>query len=178
MSADEDPAFKVVNKQVSLGKYEPHDLVDYKDKRLVCKEGIRVVKRIIPDLEKLIAAAKKDGLTLKVASGYRSYRYQGGLFNEYIKKEMAKNPKLTRKQAEEIANFYSAKSGHSEHQLGTTVDVLSSENGFSFSSDPKLKYIKWLEGNASKFNFKISHGKDSTQFMYEPWHLRWYPPRS
>ncbi len=167
----EDPAFKIVNKHVSLGKYKPHDI----DKFM----GTYMSKRIIPDLKRLLTAAKKDGLTLKPVSGYRSYQYQTTVFNRWTEKERRLNPKLSRKQAEEKANTYSARPGHSEHQLGTTVDVLSAENGYSFSLDnPKLKYIEWLEKNASRFNFTISHHKNQTQFVYEPWHLRWYPPKS
>ncbi len=164
-----DPAFKKVSKTVSLGKYTPKGIVKF--------NGVSVSKRIIPDLEKLIAAAKKDRLTLKVKSGYRSYDYQVKTFNSWTENERKKNPKLTRKEAEGIANTYSARPGHSEHQLGTTVDVLSSENGFQFSSDPKLKYIAWLEKNAPKYNFTISYPRDSKEYVYEPWHLRWYPPK-
>lgn len=35
-----------------------------------------VSRRILPDLKKLLQAAKADGLTLKVVSGYRSYERQ------------------------------------------------------------------------------------------------------
>ncbi len=165
----EDPACKVVSKQVSLGKYTPYDIVTFM--------GVEMSKRIIPDLKRLIQAARKDGLTLKPVSGYRSYNYQIRTFKRWTNREMKRNPKMTRKQAEEKANTYSARAGHSEHQLGTTIDVLSSENGYKFSSDAKLKYVAWLDKNAAKFNFKISHGKDSKQFVYEPWHLRWYPKK-
>ncbi len=167
--AKEDPAFKVVNKQVSLGKYAPTDIVTFKE--------VKMSERIVPDLKKLIEAARKDGLTLKPVSGYRSYKYQIGTFKRWTEREMKGNPKLTRKKAEELANTYSAKAGHSEHQLGTVVDVLSSENGYKFRVTSDLKYVGWLEKNAEKFNFKISHHKDQTQFVYEPWHLRWYPPK-
>ena len=165
----QDPAFKKVSKKISLGNYAPKDIVTF--------QGVRVSRRIIPDLEKLIKAAKKEGLTLKAKSGYRSYDHQIATFKRWTDREMKKNSNLTRAQAEAKANTYSAKPGHSEHQLGTTVDVLSSENGYKFSSDPKLKYIGWLEKNASRFNFKISFPKDSTEYVYEPWHLRWYPPK-
>ena len=164
-----DPALKTVNKKISLGRYAPKDIVTFR--------GVEVSKRIVPDLKKLLAAAKKDGLTLRAASGYRSYEKQIRTFNRWTEKELRNNPKLTRKEAEAVANTYSARPGHSEHQLGTTVDVLSSENGYKFSSDSKLKYIAWLEKNAPKFNFKISHYKGNKEFVYEPWHLRWYPPK-
>ncbi len=88
---------------------------------------------------------------------------------------MRKNPKLTKEQARLKANRYSAHAGHSEHQLGTTVDILSAENGYLFSADKKWKYVAWLEKNAHKYHFKISYPEGSVEFQYEPWHVRWYP---
>ena len=164
-----DPAFKKVSKTVSLGKYAPDDIGTFR--------GVKVSKRVIPDLKKLIAAAKKDGITLKVKSGYRSYDHQIKTFKRWTEREMRKNKKLSREEAEVIANTYSAKPGHSEHQLGTVVDILSSESNYKFSSDPKLKYSTWLEKNAPKFNFTISFPKGNKEYVYEPWHIRWFPPK-
>lgn len=163
----QDPAYKKVSKTVSLGTYVPDDIVTF--------EGVPVAKRIVEDLKKLLAAARRDGLELKAISGYRSYQRQEQVFNGWVEKELKKHPDWTREQAEQEVNTYSARPGHSEHQLGTTVDVLSAENNYKFSSDPKLKYIVWLEDNCQKYNFKISYPKTQTEYVYEPWHLRWYP---
>jgi zinc D-Ala-D-Ala carboxypeptidase len=165
--AQVDPALRVVNKKISLGKYVPTDLVPF--------NSIQVSKRIVKDLKNLLAAAKRDGLTLKAVSGYRSFEKQRALFNRYVEKEMRLNKKLTRAQAECVANRYSAYQGHSEHQLGTAVDVLSAENGYAFESDKKLRFVGWLEKNAHRFHFKISFYEGHPEYMYEPWHIRWYP---
>src|SRR3990170_2088576 len=58
-----DPALQKVSKRVSLGTYKPHDLVAF--------NGVHVSQRIVKDLKNLLAAAQRDGLTLKVVSGYR-----------------------------------------------------------------------------------------------------------
>lgn len=166
-SLPKDTTLLTVNKKNSLSDFKPNNLVNF--------NGIQVSQRIVKDLKKLLDSAKKDGLTLKVVSGYRSFERQTNLYNSYIKKEMLKNPKLTKVQAEEIVNSYSAKPGHSEHQLGTTVDILSSENNYQFDLKGDLKYAKWLEENSLKFNFKISYPKNHPEYTYEPWHLRWYP---
>ena len=60
--------------------------------------------------------------------------------------------------------------------VGTTVDILSAENGYQFSADKKWNYVRWLEKNAHRYNFKISYPEGSTEYQYEPWHIRWYPP--
>jgi zinc D-Ala-D-Ala carboxypeptidase len=163
----QDPAYKQVSKTISLSTYAPDDIVTF--------EGVPVSKRIVEDLKKLLAAAHRGGLELKVVSGYRSYQRQEQVFNGWDEKELKKHPDWTREQAEQEANSYSARPGHSEHQLGTTVDVLSAENNYQFSSDPKLKYIAWLENNCQKYNFKISYPKTQKEYVYEPWHVRWYP---
>ena len=141
-----DPAFAVVNKRISLGLYKPHDIVPF--------QGVMVSRRIIPDLKRLLSAAKADGLTLKAVSGYRSYERQIAVFNSWVTRERKKNPALTQSEAEKLVDRYSARPGHSEHQLGTTVDVLSSENGYKFTTDSRWKFISWLERNANRFNFK------------------------
>lgn len=162
-----DPALFVVNKKVSLGTFIPKDLVSF--------EGHLVSQRIIKDLRRLLRDAKAAGLTLKVVSAYRSYDRQVTLFESWIQKELAKNRALTRSQAEELANTYSARPGHSEHQLGTTVDILSSENGYKFTQDKKYKFIGWLKKHAHTYNFKVSYPEGHPEYSYEPWHLRWYP---
>jgi D-alanyl-D-alanine carboxypeptidase len=164
-----DPVYACVDKTHSLGNYTPADLIIF--------NTVQVSKRIVSDLQALLKAAQKDGLELRVISGYRSYEKQKKLFESYVKKEMAKNNKLTRLQAESLANKYAARAGYSEHQLGTTVDILSAENKYSFEITPDLKYVKWLEKNSKRFNFRISYLKENPEYIYEPWHVRWYPPQ-
>lgn len=162
-----DPAYKVVNKTVSIGTYAPTDIVSF--------GSVKVSKRITTDLQNLINAAAKEGISLRAVSGYRSYVQQVQVFDSWVQQEMKKNPALSRSEAEKIANTYSARPGHSEHQLGTAVDVLSSESNYSFTTNYNLRYVGWMEKNAQKFNFKISYPKDNPEYVYEPWHLRWYP---
>ena len=126
-------------------------------------------------MHKLITAAKADGLTLKVVSGYRSYTDQIATFDRWVKRHMKNHPSLSRSEAEKQVNHFSALPGHSEHQLGTTVDILSSENDYKFTTNKKFKFIAWLAKNAARFNFKISWPEGNGEFQYEPWHIRWYP---
>lgn len=167
IEGSQDPSLLVVNKRTSLGRFKPQDLVAF--------NGVRVSKRIVKDLRALLKAAKADGLTLKVVSGYRSYEKQAQVFESWVKKERSKDRTLTREAGEKLVNTYSARPGHSEHQLGTTVDILSAENGYSFSANKKWKYVGWLENNAPKYHFIISYPKNHPEYTYEPWHVRWYP---
>jgi D-alanyl-D-alanine carboxypeptidase len=62
-------------------------------------------------------------------------------------------------------NYSVALPGHSEHQLGTTVDLAGSAGLFDF-----------VEKNAHKYGFTISYPRNKTNltgYAYEPWHLRY-----
>lgn len=160
-----------VSKTNSLGTYAPTDLVTLSLPYSTRNIKVRII--IVKDLINLIRSAEKDGINLKVVSGYRSYSDQVNTFNYYVQTELKSNPSLSKEEAIAKANTYSAKPGHSEHQLGTTVDILSSETNYEFSSDPNLKFAKWLETNARKFNFSISFPQGNNEYVYEPWHIRW-----
>lgn len=162
-----------VSKTNSLGQYAPDDLVTLQSQYVT--KPTQVSKLIEDDLIKLLDKAKADGVDIKVTSGYRSYSAQEALFNLYISQERKNHPDYTQEQLVATVNQYSAIPGHSEHQLGTTVDLVSSENGYQLIADDTLKYVQWIAANASNFNFRISYPKGNTEYIYEPWHLRWWP---
>ena len=58
------------------------------------------------------SAAAKDGISLSIVSGFRSYSYQVDLYNRYVKNE-----------GKEKADGHSARPGHSEHQAGLAMDI-------------------------------------------------------
>lgn len=106
------------------------------------------------------AAAKKEGITLTIKSGYRSYSTQKTLYNNYVKRDGQKE-----------ADTYSARAGHSEHQTGLAADLNKISNSFG-----DTKEGKWLANNCYKFGFILRYpkGKQSiTGYMYEPWHFRY-----
>lgn len=70
---------------------------------------------------------------------------------------------------------YAALPGHSEHQLGTAIDILSAENNFFTSNFEKTRLSKWLIEHAHEYGFVMSYPKDKqhiTGYNYEPWHYR------
>lgn len=159
----------LVNKTYKLpDNYKPSDLVEpdvpfifkeKNDKRLMRKEAAGA-------LEKLFAAAKKDGIHLAGVSGYRSQATQKSLYDNYVKKD-----------GEEAARKYSAVPGHSEHQTGLAMDV-SGSDGKCAASDcfAGTKEANWLAAHAAEHGFIIRYpkGKESiTGYQYEPWHLRY-----
>lgn len=104
--------------------------------------------------------AAKEGITLNIISGYRSYSNQKRIYNNYVNKD-----------GKAKADTYSARPGHSEHQTGLAADINS-----LYTSFINTREGKWLNDNCHKYGFIIRYpkGKDSiTGYMYEPWHIRY-----
>jgi zinc D-Ala-D-Ala carboxypeptidase len=96
-----------------------------------------------------------------VGSGFRSQDYQADVFVA----------QTARWGDEEVANRYSAKPGHSQHQLGTTIDFTDMFRGFRDSSA-----ADWLRDNAHRFGFVLPYtaaAAPRTGYADEPWHGRW-----
>ena len=126
----------------------------------------QVIERILPDLLALLEAAAAEGHRLAVVSGYRSYETQRDAFQYHVET-----------YGLEEALRVSARPGHSEHQLGTTVDFSSAAVGHelvqAFGATPEGR---WLAERAHEFGFVMSYppGLESvTGYVYEPWHFRW-----
>ncbi len=111
----------------------------------------------------LSAAARAEGLTLTIRSGYRSYAAQQDSFERALQT-----------YDEATARRYFAEPGASEHQTGLSLDAWDGTNrGSAFTATPEAA---WLGEHASEFGFIIRYpeGKtDITGYAYESWHLRW-----
>jgi len=104
--------------------------------------------------------AKKEGINLKITSGYRSYNVQVDLYNEYKKRD-----------GKEAADKYSARAGHSEHQSGLCFDLNGTNEKFI-----ETKEGKWLNDNAYKYGFALRFPEGATKYtgyIYEGWHFRY-----
>jgi D-alanyl-D-alanine carboxypeptidase len=70
------------------------------------------------------------------------------------------------------ANSFSADQGYSEHQLGTTVDLITTGTGGKLAGfDTKPAYT-WMLENAHKYGFTLSYPKNNGFYIFEPWHWR------
>ena len=114
-----------------------------------------------PYLRNLLNAAKGDGVTLYVKSGYRSFAEQKSLKSSYSVTYGAGT-----------ANAFSADQGYSEHQLGTTIDFISTGTGGSLTGFDKTTSYTWLLANAHRFGFTLSYPQNNKYYLYEPWHWR------
>jgi zinc D-Ala-D-Ala carboxypeptidase len=141
--------------------YAPADLVRVGTSGIAAA-GVQLLRTLIlDDTRALINAAAEQGHNLYVGSGFRSQSYQVDVFAAQVK----------RWGDEDTANRYSARPGHSQHQLGTTIDFTSSFGAFRQSPA-----ADWLRDNAHRFGFVLPYTQASvplTGYVDEPWHGRW-----
>lgn len=110
--------------------------------------------------QKMAADAARDGISLYIVSGFRSYETQYYTYNYYCS---------TRGQA--AADRFSARPGHSEHQTGLAMDINDASDWFTGTPEQK-----WLAKNCYKYGFVIRYpeGKEHiTGYKYESWHIRY-----
>jgi zinc D-Ala-D-Ala carboxypeptidase len=129
--------------------------------------GYYVRRHVIADLKAMATAARAAGARFSVASGYRSYTTQQATFDYWV-----------RVHGYAVALTESARAGHSEHQLGTTLDFKSYGGGAPWNHPDwgRTKAGAWLRANAHRFGFVMSYPKGrsaATCYRYEPWHYRY-----
>jgi LAS superfamily LD-carboxypeptidase LdcB len=116
---------------------------------------------VLPFLTLMINSASSTGTRLYVYSAYRSFAEQKALKNSYSVTYGAGT-----------ANSFSADQGYSEHQLGTTVDVITPGLGGELDGFDKTAAFQWMINNAYRFGFVMSYPKGNSYYIYEPWHWR------
>jgi hypothetical protein len=107
----------------------------------------RVARAALGPLRELLAAARAAGHVVRVSSAFRSYQEQARVFRTTKERGRAARP------------------GHSEHQLGTTIDLRL----------PTRAAIDWLAERGPEHGFALSYpaGKQRlTGYRPEPWHVR------
>lgn len=168
----DDPAspWVIVNKRRPLkpASYTPADLVvpDVPLRLAAGNEEMQLSRAAATAIESLVADAEQVNISLMLSSAYRSYSYQQGLYNTYV-----------RQQGQTEADTQSARPGHSEHQTGFAVDVEPATRECEIEQCfGALPEGKWVAANAYKYGFVIRYpdGKEATTgYIYEPWHLRY-----
>jgi D-alanyl-D-alanine carboxypeptidase len=112
------------------------------------------------------SAARAAGAPVRVVSGYRSYATQEATFNHWV--QVAGYQRALR---------VSARPGHSEHQLGTSLDLGSLSGGEPWYGDWGATAAgRWMAANAWRYGFVMSYPNNAFAtvcYDYEPWHWRY-----
>ncbi|HEY2888527.1 MAG TPA: M15 family metallopeptidase [Candidatus Limnocylindrales bacterium] len=145
--------------------YVPPDLVSVNVAGIGGAGQVRAL--VIPDLTAMTAAAKANGTPIAVQSAYRSYATQITTFQYWVNLSGYKQ-----------ALLYSARPGHSEHQLGVAIDFKSAAGGppWSGSDWGTSPAGAWMKAHAWEYGFIQSYPKGkvkTTCYDYESWHFRY-----
>lgn len=124
-------------------------------------ETLQVYDKTYPYLQNMISAAKSGGIELYVYSAYRSFDTQEALKGTY-----------TVTYGAGTANTFSADQGYSEHQLGTTIDLITTGIGGTLDGFDKTNAYQWLLNNAHKYGYTLSYPENNSFYVFEPWHWR------
>ena len=145
-------------------QYQPPDLVPASAANYSAEYQIRAI--IAEDLNGLrngiLEAAVPE---VAILAGYRSIDDQAALFGA-----------REQEMGFEAAADGTARPGHSEHHLGTTVDfrpIGATDVDQTFGDTPTGQ---WLAENSWRYGFVLSYPKgaeDITCYKYEPWHFRY-----
>jgi len=177
--------------------WEPDDLVELPSLRAIsareCSHrGAQCLRREAAlALTQMLAAMRADGVAGSVHSTYRSYDVQCMVFQNWAYDD---GRGFCR------AATGSALPGHSQHQLGTTLDLLSvawKSQGRGLSADFGCSPAgRWIALHAEAFGFVLPYPlhidfrerasscaaavrgamDPRTGYAYEPWHLRYVGP--
>jgi len=159
-----DEYLVLVNKTNSVdADYVPSDLVNIANTRDDGRATQRMREVAAKALDAMFIEMYAAGYTdVSVTSAYRSYEYQGQLYNNYVANS-----------GQEAADTFSAKPGKSEHQTGLCADLHNLPSASTAFADEEA--YEWLSENAWKFGFILRFPEDKTEitgYMYEPWHYR------
>ena len=150
----------VIEKPKTQGTYIKGILIVNKKYSLPANYNPGVDQTASTALKQIQQAASTAGHNIPLISGFRSYSRQQTLYNNYVARD-----------GQALADTYSARPGHSEHQTGLAFDVGKLDD--NYGSTPAGI---WLKENCHKYGFIIRYpkGKESiTGYQYEPWHIRY-----
>jgi D-alanyl-D-alanine carboxypeptidase len=155
-----DPIYRLAS------TYAPSDLSSVGNAGIAGYGSVR--RHVLYDLRALDRAARIAGIRLRVVSAYRSYARQKAVFDYWVAQS-----------GYSTALRYSARAGHSEHQLGTSLDFsfVGGRDPWDYADFAYTKAGAWLKSNAWRYGFVLSYPKGAerlTGYAYEPWHYRYF----
>lgn len=167
-SASENWAIALVNEGHPLDtSYVPAEMTEIESER-------SVDSRIADDLKQMLSDAKDAGLSMYVASAYRSYEKQREVFNNTMQDWISQG--YSPLNAYDETKKSVAVPGTSEHATGLAVDIISSEYEALDDRQGDTEEQKWLMEHCWEYGFILRYPSDKsdvTNIVYEPWHYRY-----
>lgn len=157
-----DWEFLLANPSTSISTYVPPQLVTL--------ESQQFDSRIIEPLKSFVQAARNEGLSVYLSSGYRSYNDQAANFQR-----VCINNGIT--DGKDSNGFYiTLPAGNSEHQSGLCCDITDRYYELKNRTLEDTALYKWMSMHCQEYGFIVRYpdGKEEvTEIMYEPWHFRY-----
>ena len=119
-------------------------------------------------------AAAADGVTVWMQSGYRSVKYQTGLYERKTKYYTDRGYDTA--TAKEMAAAVVNPPGYSELNCGLAADLNSPEHTGLDEGFENTTAFRWLCEHAVEYGFILRYPKGAegkTEITYEPWHWRY-----
>lgn len=159
----------------------------------VAAPQIELQPKVWEALAALTEQAQQDGIALSVASGFRSFERQLGIWNRKYRGEQALYDShgnqldaqtLTPGEKIDAILTWSALPGASRHHFGTDLDVYD-PRPFANPEQPRLQLLAseyseggpcfelaaWLKRHAHEFGFFLPYARYQGGIAAEPWHL-------
>jgi D-alanyl-D-alanine carboxypeptidase len=136
--------------------------------------GHLVDYRIVDDVLEMLESAANQGMELVIVSAFRSYEEQQGIFDNVAYLWFSGG--YTFYEAFVATQRTVALPGHSEHQLGLALDIVSAHNQVLDESQSLTLEGQWLRENSWRYGFVLRYLEDKTHItgvFYEPWHFRY-----
>lgn len=169
LSGNEDGwALVLVNEEHPLDTaYVPAEMYEVESER-------SVDARIREPLDRMLADAEAAGLSMYVASAYRSYDQQRTVFNATMQDWISRG--YTPLDAYDETKRSVAVPGTSEHATGLAVDIIASEYEALDDRQGETAEQQWLMAHCWEYGFILRYPQekaDVTGIIFEPWHYRY-----
>ena len=134
--------------------------------------------------EKMKAAARKEGISLKTVSSYRDYAHQNRIWERKYKR--FRDSGLSPLQSIAKIIEYSTIPGTSRHHWGTDIDIIDGSKEVTgdvlvpskfHGTGPFCKLKEWMDVHANDYGFYLVYTDEIARkgFKYEPWHYSYKP---
>ena len=168
-----------------MGKFEPSTHPDFSTiaTKHASNSGMRMRTDAYEAFQQMFAAAKKEGITLKIISATRPFHHQKSIWEAKWNGQRQVDGKLLPKDMEPKQKAmkilrWSSMPGTSRHHWGTDIDINNLNNSYFESGNGKKEY-DWLVNNASAFGFcQVYSVIDATRpngYQEEKWHWSYIP---
>ena len=163
----EDPLLILINRDHPIQEGMTYELVRI-------EENYFIDERAYYDLMSMLSDAEKAGQAVVVCSAWRSHNLQTELYENKIDEYLSYG--YSQKESEELAAFWVALPGTSEHEIGLAVDIVAESYQHLDHEQANTKEQQWLMEHCHEYGFILRYPEDKqdiTLIGYEPWHYRY-----